>query len=144
MVQHPLSNLVQSRLVFEAGYFGKVNEEFQSINREKTMMQEKVDALKQKEKKESDGFNIGFRKANKMEERSSLEKFMREGFDEEFLPQVVDWDQVDAGEESEEERGGFDYRRREEKLDKGIVFEKLGQFSSGTGNRSEIKPKKEG
>lgn len=29
-------------------------------------------------------------------------------------------------------------------MDKGIVFEKLGQFSSGTGNRSEIKPKKEG
>ena len=100
------------------------------------MMQEKVDALRQKEKKEADGFNIGFRKANKMEERNSLERFMREGFDEEFLPQVVDWDQVDAGEESEEERVGFDYRRREEKLDKSIVFEKLGQFSNGTGNRS--------
>lgn len=65
------------------------------------MMQEKVDALKQKKKKESDGFNIGFRKANKMEERSSLEKFMKEGFDEELLPQVVDWDQFDAGEESQ-------------------------------------------
>ncbi len=36
------------------------------------MMQEKVDVLKQKEKKESDGFNIGLRKANKMEERKSL------------------------------------------------------------------------
>ena len=64
---------------------------------------------------------------------------MKEGFDEEFLPQVVDWDEVESGEEIM----SFDFMGRAEKLDKSRVFEKLGQFSSGKTNLSVIKAKKE-